>query len=152
MQVADVMSRQVLTIESGDSCLEAVGRMHQARVRHLPVVDGDGALVGVVTDRDLRHHLFSPALYRELGKVALDVLLKGVSVGQIMSTPVISVAPDAGLMDAARRMAEDRVGSLPVVEGRRVVGILTETDLLRHVCRAEAACPAACAEIIISYP
>lgn len=62
MRVKDLMSRQVLTIGASDSCLDAVARMHRARVRHLPVVNDQGYLVGVVTDRDLRHYLkiYSP--------------------------------------------------------------------------------------------
>ena len=152
MKVKDLMSRQVLTIGTSDSCLEAVGRMHQARVRHLPVVNREGMLVGVVTDRDLRHHLFSPHVFKNLGETAVEILLKAVPVAEIMSTPVISVEPKDELMDAARLMLEEKVGSLPVVEAGRVVGILTETDMLRQICRVDAACSPECAEIIVSYP
>jgi acetoin utilization protein AcuB len=151
MQVKDLMSRQVLTIGTSDSCLDAVARMHQARVRHLPVVNRDGMLVGIVTDRDLRHHLFSPHVYKDLGAIPVDILLKAVPVAEIMSTQVVTVAPEDQLMEAARFMLEEKVGSLPVVEEGRVVGIITETDLLRQICRADAASPA-CAEIIVSYP
>jgi acetoin utilization protein AcuB len=151
MQVKDLMSRQVLTIGASDSCLDAVSRMHQARVRHLPVVDREGMLVGIVTDRDLRHHLFSPHVYKDLGAIPVDILLKAVPVAEIMSTQVITVMPEDELMEAARFMLEEKVGSLPVIEHGRVVGIVTETDLLRQICRADAASPA-CAEIIVSYP
>jgi len=152
VRVEDVMSQPVVTIEVADSCLEAVGRMHEARVRHLPVVDREGLLVGVVTDRDLRHHLFSPAVYKELGTVPTDSLLRAAPVTAIMSTSVVAVEPGASLMDAARLMLEENVGSLPVVHAGRVVGILTETDLLRHICRIDAGRQAACADIIVSYP
>jgi acetoin utilization protein AcuB len=152
MRVKDLMSRQVVTIGASDSCLEAVARMHQARVRHLPVVNNEELLVGIVTDRDLRHHLFSPHVYKELGVMSMDVLLKAVPVAEIMSTDVITVAPEDDLVDAARYMLEEKVGSLPVVEGGRAVGIITETDLLRQICRADAAASPACAEIIVSYP
>ncbi len=94
MRVKDLMSRQVLTIEASDSCLEAVARMHRARVRHLPVVNREGALVGVVTDRDLRHHLFSAQVYKDLGAIPVDRLLQAAPVAQIMSTPVISAGPE----------------------------------------------------------
>ena len=63
MQVRELMSRQVVTIGTGDSCLEAVTRMQRSRVRHLPVVSREGPLVGIVTDRDLRHHLFTPRIF-----------------------------------------------------------------------------------------
>ena len=152
MHVKDLMSTHVLTIGPSDSCLEAVARMHQARVRHLPVVNRDGALVGVVTDRDLRHHLFSPRVFKDLGTIPVDVLLKAALVAEIMSTQVIIATPEDELIDAARFMLEERVGSLPVVESGRVVGIITETDILRQICRADAACSPECAEIIVSYP
>jgi CBS domain-containing protein len=108
--------------------------------------------VGVVTDRDLRHHLFSPRVFKELGATSLDILLKAVPVAEIMSTPVVSVDADEDLGEAARTMLEDKVGSLPVVERGRVVGILTETDLLRQICRADAECSPGMAEIVVSYP
>jgi CBS domain-containing protein len=151
MRVKDLMSRQVLTIGTSDSCLEAVGRMHRARIRHLPVVDREGMLVGVVTDRDLRHHLFSPSVFKDLGVMAVEVLLKAVPVAEIMSAPAISVDPDDELADVAGLMLEEKIGSLPVVEGGRVVGIITETDMLRQICRVDAASPE-CAEIMVSYP
>ena len=151
MRVKDVMSRQVLTIGMSDSCLDAVGWMHRARIRHLPVLDREGMLAGVVTDRDLRHHLFSPRVYKDLGATAVEILLKAVPVADIMSAPALSVDPDDELMDAARLFLEEKVGSLPVVEGGRVVGIITETDMLRQICRVDAASPE-CAEIMVSYP
>jgi CBS domain-containing protein len=126
--------------------------MHGARVRHLPVVDDDGALVGVVTDRDLRHHLFGPRVLKEVGTIAVDILLKAVPVSEIMSTPVMSVPATAEVVEAARIMLEDKVGSLPVVEGGRVVGIVTETDVLRQICKADTACSEEIAEIVVSYP
>jgi len=152
MKVKDLMSRQVVTISPSDSCLEAVGRMHRARVRHLPVVNRDELLVGVVTDRDLRHHLFSPRVFETLGETPVEALLKAAPVAGIMSRLVISVPPDAPLSEAAHLMMAERIGSLPVVDGGRVVGIVTETDLLRQICHADAGCSRECAEIIVSYP
>lgn len=153
MQVKDVMTRRVVSIEESDSCLEAAARMHQSRVRHLPVVSREGRLVGIVTDRDLRHYLFSPTIFQEhLGTISVDVLFKAVPVSEIMSSPVVRSSPDDDLVAAAKLMADDRVGALPVVEGGRVVGIVTETDLLRQICRADSACAPGVAEIVVSYP
>jgi CBS domain-containing protein len=152
MRVRDLMSTQVVTIGTSDSCLEAVARMHRSRIRHLPVVSREGLLVGIVTDRDLRHQLFSPPMFQALGTTAVDALLKDVRVAEVMSTDVITVAPDDRVADAARRMRDDKVGSLPVVENGRVVGILTETDVLRQIVRADATCAPECAEIIVSFP
>jgi CBS domain-containing protein len=152
MQVRELMSRQAVTIGTGQSCLEAVVRMQRARVRHLPVVSREGLLVGVVTDRDLRHHLFSPSLFEALGSTPVDVLLDGTHVAEIMSTDVISVAPDETAAEAAWTMRKHRVGSLPVMERGRVVGIITEADVLRHIVRTDTGRALACAEVIVSFP
>jgi acetoin utilization protein AcuB len=155
MTVRDLMTRQPVTIQPSETCQEAVRRMHAARVRHLPVVDGEGHLVGIVTDRDVRHHLFSPAAYRDLGTVRVDALLRQVPVSHIMSWPVITAGPDDDVPATAAVMLERKLGALPVVERERVVGIVTETDLLRQLCRADAAGAASAPEIVdvvVSYP
>jgi CBS domain-containing protein len=82
----------------------------------------------------------------------VDILLKVVPVSDVMSSPVLSVESDAELLEAARVMLEDKVGSLPVVEQGRLVGIVTETDLLRQICRADQSCPPDVADIVVSYP
>lgn len=152
MRVSDLMSRNVVTVGASDSCRDAAAKMHGARVRHLPVVDEGGALVGIVTDRDLRHHLFGPRVMKDVGLISVDILLKAVPVSEVMSTPVMSVPAKADVVEAARIMLEDKVGSLPVVEGGRVVGIVTETDVLRQICRLDADCSKEVAEIVVSYP
>jgi acetoin utilization protein AcuB len=151
MRVSDLMSRDVATVGVADSCQEAVARMVRRKIRHLPVVERDGRLVGVVTDRDLRHRLFEPRVMKEIGTVSVDQILKTVPVKDIMSAPVVTVGPQDELETAARVMLEDKVGSLPVVENGRVVGIITETDLLRQIVRADA-CSPECAEIVVSFP
>jgi len=151
MRVSDLMSQDVATVGVADSCQEAVARMVRRKIRHLPVVERDGRLVGVVTDRDLRHRLFEPRVMKEIGTVSVDQILKTVPVRDIMSAPVVTVGPQDELETAARVMLEDKVGSLPVVENGRVVGIITETDLLRQIVRADA-CSPECAEIVVSFP
>jgi acetoin utilization protein AcuB len=150
MTVQELMSADVVTITDSASCREAVGLMFRHRVRHLPVVGADGTLRGIVTDRDLRHHLFEPAVFKEVGSVSVERLLAGVPVRQVMSTPAVCVHPQDALEDAARLMLEDKVGSLPVVRDRRVVGIITETDLLRRIVRADEG--ADVGQIVVSYP
>lgn len=152
MKVSELMSRNVVTIGPSDTCLDAVGRMHGARVRHLPVVDTKGGLLGIVTDRDLRHHLFDARVLKEIGTTGVDILLTAVLVRDVMSSPARSVWAGDELVDAARIMLEDKVGSLPVVEGHRLVGIITETDLLREICRADQSRSPEVAEIVVSYP
>jgi CBS domain-containing protein len=152
MQVKELMSREVVMIGPAESCLDAVVRMQRARVRHLPVVNRDGLLVGIVTDRDLRHHLFSPRVFEALGSAPVDVLLDGVRVAEIMSIDVMTVDSGASVGDAAGTMRKHRVGSLPVMELGRMVGIVTEVDILRQIVRADATSAPECAEVIVSYP
>lgn len=150
MQIRELMSTGIVTIEAAASCQQAVERMYQHKVRHLPVTGSDGTLVGIVTDRDLRHHLFAHHAF-ERDDIDVDRALRSARVGNIMSSPVISVGPDDALEVAAARMVEDKIGCLPVVEGGRPVGIITETDLLRQVCRSATNCPEV-DYIVVSYP
>jgi CBS domain-containing protein len=152
MKVRDVMGLNVITIDASTSCHEAATRMFRGRLRHLPVVNAAGALVGVVTDRDLRHHLLAPAVLPGGARLNLEDVLKSTSVEAVMSTPVLTAGPNDELLDAARTMLAEKVGSLPVVEGGHVVGIVTETDLLRRIVRnAECCCPEVPA-IVVSFP
>jgi acetoin utilization protein AcuB len=151
MRVKQLMSGDVVTIGEHASCRDAVTLMARNKIRHLPVLGRDGRLCGVVTDRDLRHHLFTPEVLRSTGTVSVDRLLSKVEVRDVMSSPVISVAADADLEEAARRMLEDKLGSLPVVEDGHIVGIITETDLLRRIVDT-AACDADVETIVVSYP
>src|SRR5262249_52535581 len=131
MLVRGVMSNKGRTIAPTGACFEAVPRRHLGRVHHLPVVAAADRLVGIVTDRDLRHHLFSPAVFPVLGVTPVDTLLGAMRVSDVMVTDVVTVRPDQSLGEAARLMMTRRVGSLPVVEEGRLVGIITETDMLR---------------------
>jgi acetoin utilization protein AcuB len=151
MKVRELMNRNLVTISESSSCREAVARMHRGRIRHLPVLSDDGALVGVVTDRDLRHYLFRPEVCTDIGAASIERLLKAVTVDEIMSAPVLTVDAADDVSDAARLMLEDKVGSLPVTEGGRLVGIITETDVLREICRADAACPPEVTDIVVSH-
>jgi acetoin utilization protein AcuB len=151
MRVSELMTRHVATIELSDSAHTAVGRMVARKIRHLPVVSADGALVGVVTDRDLRHHLFSAGILRGAQPVSVDALLKAARVNEVMSAPATTVDPDDDVDVAARRMLEHKIGSLPVVRNGHVVGMITETDLLRRIAATEA-CSPECAAIVVSVP
>jgi acetoin utilization protein AcuB len=152
MRVKELMSRVVMTVGTEDSCREALTRMRELKLRHLPVMDVSGKVAGMLTDRDLRHHLFDPAVMRRIGVTPVDALLESVSVREIMSAPVVSVKPEEELETAVGLMRKRKVGSLAVVEDGQVVGILTETDVLRRIVRVDATCSPGVEEIIVSYP
>jgi acetoin utilization protein AcuB len=150
-RASQLMSRNVVTIVPDASCHDAITLMTRDKIRHLPVVGSDGVLYGIVTDRDLRHHLFERDVFRSVGTVPVERLLSSVQVCEVMSKPVVSVTPDTPLDEAAHVMLENKLGSLPIVDHHRIVGILTETDLLRHIVGANSCCPEVEA-IVVSYP
>lgn len=152
MRVKELMSRVVMTVGTEDSGREALTRMRELKLRHLPVMDLRGKMAGMLTDRDLRHYLFDPAVMRQIGGTSVDSLLESVSVREIMSAPVVSVEPEEEMETAVGLMRSRKVGSLPVVKDGQVVGILTETDVLRRIVRVDATCSPGVEEIIVSYP
>jgi len=127
MLVREKMHRSVITISPDQSLFAAKERMRKHGIRRLPVVR-DGQLVGMVTDRDVRQAWASPAT--ALSTHELLYLLDKVTVEEIMTSRVFTVTPDTPLVEAARLLHDRKIGGLPVVEGKTLVGILTETDLL----------------------
>lgn len=129
MEVQEWMTRAPVTIRVGETARGAAALMRANKIRHLPVVDEAGTLVGIVTDRDIRQILFAPAMRSRAGD--LDSLAEQLTVGEIMSSPVVTTTPLTDLADAAKVMHERKIGALPVIERGRVVGILSEIDVLR---------------------
>ena len=152
MKVAELMKRNVITIGDHLTCHDAIDRMCRARVRHLPVVGGDGKLAGVITDRDVRNWLFRPDVYPRLGRVPTAALLREAMVRDAMSAPALAITSRADVSEAADRMRAARIGSLVVVEAGEVVGILTEIDLLRHVMTMSETQASPELDIVVSYP
>jgi CBS domain-containing membrane protein len=127
--VGDAMTRDVATLTENDRLTIADDVMSLGRIRHMPVVDASTQeVVGLVSQRDL----FRGALARAFGygTVAQSKLLRTLSVKDVMTREPVTIAPDASLRDAARLMIDRKIGCLPVVEERRLVGILTEADFV----------------------
>jgi acetoin utilization protein AcuB len=137
MKVKDVMTKDPITIDPEAPLATAMEVMRTKQVRHLPAVDGEGQLVGIVTDRDLRHATFAPAIAEHLGRAAqrrlrgLAQALEDLRVKDVMTWMVVTTHPEATAAHAAIVMCEQRVGSLPVVKNGKLMGIVTERDLLR---------------------
>lgn len=133
--VRDLMTREVVTLNRNERLAVADDLMKLGRIRHLPIVDDEGLLVGIVSQRDL----FLSGLLRALGygSHAQRQILDIVSIKEAMKTDVVTVSPDTPIRDAARLMLEKKIGCLVVTEGKRIVGILTESDFVRYAIRQE---------------
>jgi acetoin utilization protein AcuB len=135
--VRDVMTKAPLTIDPEAPLATAVAVMRERGLRHLPVVDDAGRLMGIVTDRDLRGALFAPAVAEYLPAAArvhlrsLATTLENLRVRDVMTWGALTIGPDAPVAQAAAMMLSAGVGGLPVVEDGRVVGMVTERDALR---------------------
>ena len=130
LRVRDLMTDQVLSVHPGDTVDKIYDAMSERSIRHIAVIDDEGDLVGVVTHRDLlRHALIERS---DLPLFVQRALLKRTKVEEIMTSEVETAEPDLPLAEAAHIMFENKFGCLPVVEGWRVVGILTESDFVRY--------------------
>jgi acetoin utilization protein AcuB len=128
------MSRDPTALKPEESVLHAKLLMMRLGVRHLPVVDGD-RLVGIVSDRDMRN--YSPSYCTSLDVHELHYILDRLTVDEVMKRHPITTAPETPIEDAARMMLSYGIGCLPVVEGGRLVGIITETDMCRALIEEE---------------
>jgi len=131
--VRDWMTPNPITVNSRTPLPDAHQIMMTHRIRRLPVVD-DGVLVGIVTRGDIRGA--QPSEATSLSIYEIHYLLSRLTVGQIMSRPVITVAPDMTVQAAAALILQHKIAGLPVVEDGRVVGIITESDIFRMVAQA----------------
>jgi acetoin utilization protein AcuB len=127
MKVKEIMVKEVATLDVNDELSLANDIMRLGRIRHLPVVDG-AKLVGIISERDL----FRSSLAQALGYATEDTrdVMKRLRIKDIMVTKVLTVSPEDGVCRAVRLMVDKKIGCLPVVEGGRLVGLLTETDVL----------------------
>jgi acetoin utilization protein AcuB len=126
-RVSDFMTAPVVTAKPGDKLTDLVTLVSKRKIKHFPVIEG-GRLVGIVTDRDLRSASTHPAVY-DLMLSLLSALDRG-SVEEIMTRDVVTIRPDMPMEMAAELLREHNIGSLPVVDGGRVVGMVTTTDVL----------------------
>lgn len=126
--ISAVMARGPLIVHPQEPLLEAVALMIEHGVRHVPVADLDGRLVGMVSDRDVRTAVGDPAEALRSERTEIDEL----TVAGVMTAPAESVLEDAPLSSVAQRMSHDSIGALPVLDrAGRVVGVVSYVDLIR---------------------
>jgi CBS domain-containing protein len=128
MQVRDYMTRQVFTVRNDKKMITVREIMNWAHVRHVPVVDAGGGLVGIISHRDLLHAAISSAA--AISEVERTRFLWSVSIEQIMRTDVQTIDAEASVQKAATLMRRSKIGCLPVLADGRLAGIVSEYDLL----------------------
>ena len=129
MLIGERMTRHPVTVTQNEGIDDALKMMRDNHIRRLPVLDKKGKLVGIVSDKDLLYASPSPAT--SLSVYELHYLLSKLMVKEVMSSPVITVTEYTPLEEAARIMADSKIGGLPVMREDKVVGIITETDMFK---------------------
>jgi CBS domain-containing protein len=127
--VREIMMGSPVTLRPDDTLDLANDVICLGRIRHIPVVDG-GKLVGLLSERDLLGAAANQ-IYG-LKQKSKSALLKGVLIKSIMKKRVATVTPDTPISDAARLMAEKKIGCVPVLRDETLVGLVTTTDILRY--------------------
>jgi acetoin utilization protein AcuB len=128
MYVGRKMTTKIVTVTPATTMVKARDLLREHNIKQVPVVDTQGRLVGILTDRDIRSAWASPAT--TLSIYELTYVLQKLTVESVMVKNVITTTPDATIERAAKIMHDNKIGSLPVVEGDRVVGIITSSDLM----------------------
>ncbi len=129
MLVKERMSRHPITIRPDMSLHDALRVMHDEKVRRLPVVNKEDKLVGIVLEKDLLYASPSPAT--SLSVYELNYLVSRITVESLMTRDVVTVSEDTSLEEAARIMADNNIGGLPVMRNDKLVGMITESDLFK---------------------
>lgn len=133
MRIRDMMTKNPITVDSETLVLDAQKLMKENNIRRLPVVD-KGKLVGIITKHDLLEAAPSPAT--SLSVHELNYLLSKMKVKEIMKKNPVTLTPDTPFEEALRIGQEKKIGSFPVVDKGKLVGITTESDIVRVLSRA----------------
>ncbi len=129
MTVRSVMTQNPFTVEDTDTVTDAQGLMEREKVHRLPVINEHKKLVGIISEKDLLKA--SPSQATTLTVYEMNNLLAKLSVSKVMTRKVLTVTPDTLVEDAARMLVDNNIGGLPVLDGEKLVGIVTESDLFR---------------------
>lgn len=129
MLVGKRMTKPVITVSPEIPIQEAMAQMRREKVRRFPVVNDKGQLVGIVSEKDLLNA--APSEATSLSVFEVNYLLSKITVERVMTKDVITIDDDCPIEEAARILADKKIGSLPVCRDGKLIGIITETDLFK---------------------
>lgn len=124
MIIEEIMVSDVFTLDRENTIGEAIQLMAEKRIKHIPIIDGEHHLIGIVTDRDIKE--CTPSIFFDEGR--MDALM--MPLAEIMTTDLITGHPLDFVEDVAAIFYESKIGCLPIIKDHRLVGIITQTDLL----------------------
>jgi len=146
LKVKDIMTKDVVTVTKETTVMELAGLFANRHLSSLPVLDPNGDLIGIVTETDLVEQdknlhiptvisIFDWVIYLESDKKFEKELKKmtGRTVGDIYSDNVVTVSPETSIADVADLLSSRKINALPVVEGKKLVGIVSRIDLIRSM-------------------
>ncbi len=129
MYVKNWMKTDVVTASKGDSFYKVAKSMRDMKIRHMPVVDENGKVIGMISDRDVR--LASPSAATSLSRGEIGYLLEKITVAEIMNHQLFTVKSDTTIEYASKIMKENKIGALPVIgDGGKIIGIISTIDIL----------------------
>ena len=133
--VRDLMSSRVRTLTRNDEVLNADSLMRSERIRHVPILNESGELAGILSQRDL----FLSGLVRALGHgtASRDRTLGAMLVKEVMTADVVTTTPETSIREAAQVMVDRKIGCLPVLDREKLVGLLSESDVVSAVARGD---------------
>jgi acetoin utilization protein AcuB len=134
MRVGRIMHTDLVTVSPDTTIIKAKDIIAKKQINHLLVVDKNEELVGIVSDRDIKQSWASPAT--TLSTHELNYLLRQLTVEIIMVRKIVTISPSTTIERAASIMQENRISSLPVIEGEKLVGIITTNDVMEVLLRA----------------
>ena len=129
LTVKDLMTTDVISLKEGDNLNLSRFLMETKRVRHVPIVNSNKEVVGLITQRDL--FAMSISTLADLDKEQQLEILRGIPVKEVMRSNIQTVVPEMELEEAAELMLQNKFGCLPVVSDKKLVGIITESDFVK---------------------
>ena len=129
MKVKSWMQKAVHTLTEEDSLREAINLTRKHHIRHIPIVGNDQTLLGIVSDRDIKR--FTPSILNQTDIEGLERALEETPLTRIMTRDPLTITPSAHIREAVAIFCDNKIGALPVVVDQKLVGILSEVDMLR---------------------
>lgn len=129
-EVSYSMTENPVVVGPSTTLFEAHTKMLESDIRRLPVVASDGSLLGIITLNDI---LKTIPIRKDEDETETELLLNNQYVYQVMTSDPLYVTPDDSIQDAAETMLDNKISGLPVVEGGRIIGIITESDIFRLI-------------------